>query len=58
MERLERIQGEKDLANQMGRRYKEALEQSKRIIPSRETKKEHLSDLLQNVTFPVPQPGI
>merc|ERR1711976_703275 len=45
MERLERIQSEKDLANQMGRRYKEALEQSKKIIPRRENNKEHRSDL-------------
>ncbi len=56
-ERLERVQAEKDLANKMGRRYKEALEASKRII-SKENNKEHLKKLLDNATFPVPQPSM
>ena len=55
-ERLERVQAEKDLANKMGRRYKEALEASKRII-SKDSDREHLKKLLENATFPVPQPG-
>ena len=57
-ERLERIQAEKDLANHMGRRYKEALEASKRILSSKETNREYLHNLLKTVTFPVAQPGI
>ena len=56
-ERLERIQSEKDLANNMGRRYKEALEASRKITPSREQSKEYLNSLLKNFTFPVAQPG-
>ena len=56
-ERLARIQDEKDLANQMGRRYKEALESSKNIICSKESNKDYLYNLLKSVTFPVPQPG-
>ena len=55
-ERLERVQAEKDLANKMGRRYKEALEASKRIV-SKEGNREHLKKLLENATFPVPQPS-
>merc|ERR1712013_7994 len=55
-ERLARTKEEKDLANQMGRRYKEALEKSKRINPGRETNKEHLRGLLKSNLFPVPQP--
>ena len=55
---LERIQAEKDLANHMGRRYKEALEASKRILSSKETNREYLHNLLKTVTFPVAQPGI
>ena len=55
-ERLERVQAEKDLANKMGRRYKEALEASKRIVP-KESNREHLKKLLENATFPVPQPS-
>ena len=57
-ERLERIQAEKDLANHMGRRYKEALEASKRILNSKETNREYLHNMLKTVTFPVAQPGI
>ena len=57
-ERLERIQAEKDLANHMGRRYKEALEASKRILSSKETNREYLHNMLKTVTFPVAQPGI
>ena len=57
-ERLARTKEEKDLANQMGRRYKEALEKSKRINPGRESNKEHLRGLLKSNLFPVPQPGI
>ena len=56
-ERLERVQAEKDLANKMGRRYKEALEASKRII-SKENNRELLKKLLDNATFPVPQPSM
>ena len=56
-ERLARIQDEKDLANQMGRRYKEALESSKNIICAKESNKDYLYNLLKSVTFPVPQPG-
>ena len=56
-ERLERIQAEKDLANNMGRRYKEAVEASKKVAPSREHSREHLNNLLKNFTFPVAQPG-
>jgi len=55
-ERLNRLQDEKDLANQMGRRYKEALEASKRIHCSKDVKKDYLQSLLKGLTFPVPQP--
>ena len=41
----------------MGRRYKEALEASKRIV-SKENNREHLKKLLDNATFPVPQPSM
>jgi len=57
-ERLNRLQDEKDLANQMGRRYKEALEASKRIHCSKDVKKDYLQSLLKGLTFPVPQPDI
>ena len=57
MERLERIQDEKDLANRMGRRYKEALESSKNIICSKQSNREHLYTLLKSITFPVAQPS-
>ena len=57
MERLERIQDEKDLANRMGRRYKEALESSKNIICSKQSNREHLHSLLKSITFPVAQPS-
>ena len=53
--RLERIQAEKDLANNMGRRYKEALESQKMVV-SKDVNKEHLQNLLKNFTFPVHQP--
>eukprot|EP00092_Neocalanus_flemingeri_P007066 GFUD01007634.1.p1 GENE.GFUD01007634.1~~GFUD01007634.1.p1 ORF type:complete len:524 (+),score=163.83 GFUD01007634.1:33-1604(+) len=55
-ERLARTQDEKELANQMGRRYKEALDKSKRINPIKESNKEHLRGLLKANLFPVPQP--
>ena len=57
MERLERIQDEKDLANRMGRRYKEALESSKNIICSKQSNSEYLYSLLKSITFPVAQPS-
>ena len=41
----------------MGRRYKEALEASKRIMPTKDTNKEYVQSLLKTLTFPVPQPG-
>ena len=56
-ERLQRIQSEKDLANNMGRRYKEALEASKKIVTNKENNREYLNSLLKNFTFPVAQPG-
>ena len=56
-ERLARIQDEKDLANQMGRRYKEALESSKNIICSKQNNREYLYTLLKSITFPVAQPS-
>ena len=57
MERLERIQDEKDLANRMGRRYKEALESSKNIICSKQSNSDYLYTLLKSITFPVAQPS-
>ena len=57
MERLERIQDEKDLANRMGRRYKEALESSKNILCSKQSNTEYLYSLLKSITFPVAQPS-
>ena len=54
---LARTQDEKDLANQMGRRYKEAIEKSKRTNAVKESNKEHLRGLLKANLFPVPQPG-
>lgn len=54
--RLARTQDEKDLANQMGRRYKEAIEKSKRTNAVKESNKEHLRGLLKANLFPVPQP--
>ena len=54
------MQEEKDLANQMGRRYKAALEKSRKLVTetSSEPNLEHLQNLIRSVHFPAPQPGI
>ena len=54
-EQLARIKEEKDLANQMGRRYKEALDKV-RTVKSSEGRREEVRRLLRQLSFPVPQP--
>ena len=55
-EQLARIKEEKDLANQMGRRYKEALDKVRNIKKSTEGRREEVRRLLRQLSFPVPQP--
>ena len=54
-EQLSRVKEEKDLANQMGRRYKEALDKV-RAVKSNEGRREEVRRLLRQLSFPVPQP--
>ena len=54
-ERLARTQEEKELANQMGRRYKEALEGS-RSVKCGEGRRERIVGLLRQHSFPAAQP--
>ena len=56
-ERLQRVQEEKELANQMGRRYKEALEGA-RSVRCTEGSREQVRGLLRQLSFPVPQPVV
>ena len=55
-EQLARIKEEKDLANQMGRRYKEALDKVRTVKKSSEGRREEVRRLLRQLSFPVPQP--
>merc|ERR1712192_94301 len=55
-EQLARIKEEKDLANQMGRRYKEALDKVRNVKKSTEGCREEVRRLLRQLSFPVPQP--
>ena len=54
-EQVARTKEEKDLANQMGRRYKEALDKV-RTVKSIEGRREEVRRLLRQLSFPVPQP--
>lgn len=53
-ERLTRTLEEKELANQMGRRYKEAMEKGRGVRG--EGGREQVRGLLRQLSFPVPQP--
>ena len=57
-EQVARIKEEKDLANQMGRRYKEALDKVRTVKKSTEGRREEVRHLLRQLSFPVPQVSV